>query len=422
MNQYFFILGKTPTLSLSEIITTFNAFQLNYSLTHFSPEAAIFSLESNIDQLPLMKILGGTVKFGVIMQESEYVKDQNEFDHIFQVKELIKFLPTEAGKIHIGISLYDVGTNKHYLDLFTTKLKALNISLKEGLTEEGLKVGFPQIKGRFLSSVSVAKNRLLTKGAEVVLLLTSNKVIIGKTLAVQEFQQFSFRDYGRPQRDKRAGIMPPKLARIMINLASVKKDQVILDPFCGSGTVLQEAILLDYQHLYGSDISNQAIENTETNLAWLFENFPRLNRDLYKITIKNIDVNQISKYLPQNTIEAIVTEPYLGPPLFRKPDEGFVRKIMTDLSKLYLSAFSEFARLLKNNGIVIIIFPAFEVNDQIYFLEIMEKIKSLGFKQKDFFPPELKNNFHLQLTKRETILFGSAEQFLRREIISFQKQ
>src|SRR5205823_3602162 len=100
--------------------------------------------------------------------------------------------------------------------------------------------------------------------------------------AVQPFEQFSARDFGRPGRDDLSGMLPPKLAIIMINLAANDTISVLLDPFCGSGTILSEALLLGYKNLIGSDISEKAVADTKTNLDWIANKF---RRDLPDIKI-----------------------------------------------------------------------------------------------------------------------------------------
>ena len=73
---------------------------------------------------------------------------------------------------------------------------------------------------------------------EFVAMPSNHGYYYGQTLAVQDFKEFSHRDFGRPARDDYSGMLPPKLAMIMLNLAQVDKKKSILDPFCGSGSTL----------------------------------------------------------------------------------------------------------------------------------------------------------------------------------------
>lgn len=420
--EYFFILGRTPVLSLAEILSVLSLKNLKTEITLVSAEVAVLSIEGEFDASSLINQLGGTVKVGKVIQSADIESEEKSFWDIFSSGNLLRhYLPEREGKMHIGISIYDGGAEKIYRDNLEKILKELNVTVKENLGNAGKKAGFVQIKERYLSSVSVAKNELLKKGAEIVLIASPGKISAGKTLAVQEFGSFSFRDFYRPMKDKRSGIMPPKLARMMINLSSANPEGRFLDPFCGSGTVLSEAAMLGIKNIIGTDISEKAVSDSQKNLDWLFANFRKLTRDNFKIEIYQNDIRTLSGKIPPHTVDTVVTEPYLGPPLFKKPDFNAVRNIFSQLQPLYLQAFEELAKILKPGGSLIIIFPAFEENGNFRFMEILSRIKSLGFEKQEFFPENVQRRFSINLTPRGTILYGGKDQFVYREILRFKK-
>ncbi|MBM3282915.1 hypothetical protein FJY90_01550 [Candidatus Gottesmanbacteria bacterium] len=422
MQQFFFILGRNPALSVAEIISVLNNQKIKYSLQNFSSEVIIIALDESPVVPALMKILGGTIKIGRIIDEVGLDESELEFNKVFSAENLTEnYLSKRNGKLHIGTSLYNCGGKSQYVAQLANQLKELNVSIKENLKKAGLKIGFVKVKDSFLSSVSVVKNQLISKGVEIVLILTDGKILVGKTEAVQEFASFSFRDYGRPEKDKRSGIIPPKLARIMINLAEVNKEAAVLDPFCGSGTILQEAIILGYKNIKGSDVSAKAVADTKRNIAWLYRNFPQLNKPSYNIEIFQMDIRSISLHLARYSTDAVITEPYLGPPLYKKPDFYTINHTLSGLTKLYLDAFGQFFQLLKPGGKIVVIFPIFETEGRIYFLQILDQIKELGFIQREFLDGKIPNNPLFQLSSRSTILYGHRQQFVTREILSFQK-
>lgn len=441
MKQYFFILGRNAPLSLAEITSVLSHLHINYLVKNLSQEVVILETEGVLESLDLMDTLGGTIKLGEVINKVNLDEDELQFENIFSAKNLLaNFLSKKEGKLHIGISIYSAGCPNQYISRLFTKLKYLNTLVKENLREKGLRAGFVKVKERSLSSVSVFKNQLIERGVEIVLILTNEKILVGKTLAVQEFEEFSFRDIYRPKKDKRSGIMPPKLARIMINLAEIEKKDVLLDPFCGSGTILQEGVVMGYKNIIGSDISGKAISDTRQNLNWLFRYLktPRLwrgggeNRELVdlscNIKLWEIDVRFLDKKIPVNSVDAIVTEPYLGPPLYKKPDTEGIKKTLLELEKLYQQAFSQFFKILKPGGKVVIIFPVFErpynlkkATQTFKFLDILDKIKKMGFSQKEFFHKDLQNKFSLSTNNRNSIIYGNTSQFVKREILIFQK-
>lgn len=418
---YFFILGRNPTLSVAELLAFFTHRHIPHQINKISKEVCLIKTEERLG-VNILQQLGGSVKFGSVLQEINLEEKASEFEHILSGDFLSEHLPTNpGGKMHLGISVYTAGAEKKDVAQLEKQLKYLNKTVKTNLQEKGIKVGFVQIKERYLSSVSVFKNELLTKGIELVLMLSKDTLIIGKTLAVQEFESFSFRDMGRPEKDKRSGILPPKLARIMINLARVGTQTTLYDPFCGSGTIVQEAIILGFKRITGSDISSKAVADTQKNIDWLYSRFRGFDRSLANIHIFQADVHTVSEKINHVSLDAIVTEPYLGPPLFKKPDEGTIKKILGNIALLYRNAFSQFAKILKKDGRVVIVFPCFELNGSVHFLEIEDKIKQCGFRIVPLIPEEIKNEIVTEYTARCSILYGGKEQFVKREIRSFEK-
>lgn len=421
MNAFFFILGRNPALSVAEIISVLNFLGLKYSFENISAEVLVLTVEGQLDPDQLMKRLGGTVKIGRITDEVGWNEDESYFQHIFSAPNLTdKYISAKEGKLHIGVSIYNTGSSPQYVAQLTKQLKSINLKIKENLKKAGFKPGYVQIKGRFIASVSVVKNRLLTQGFEMVLLTAEKKILVGKTSAVQDFESFSFRDYQRPRKDKRSGIMPPKLARMMINLTGLNNG-TILDPFCGSGTIIQEAVLLGYKKIIGTDICDKAISDTQYNLNWLFPYFREIDKNSLNLRIEVADVGKLRDVLPNGSVDTIVTEPYLGQPLYKSPDLKTAEKTYLELKKLYLSAFAEFHKVLRVNGTVVIIFPAFKIKEHMYFFPIIDEIKKLGFEDISLASRELLSNLKAGITARNSIIYGSEGQFVHREILKFSK-
>jgi tRNA G10 N-methylase Trm11 len=174
------------------------------------------------------------------------------------------------------------------------------------------------------------------------------------------------RDRLKPFADGKKGMLPPKIARIMINLATgknLKPDQVLLDPFCGSGNILMEAGMLNLK-LIGSDINIGQLEGTRKNLNWLgFKDFNLLN----------IDATQISKHL-DNQVDYMVTEPFMGKPNLR-PDR--IKYVTKGLHKLYLGSLKSWLNLLKPGGSVCMVMPVFNDGKKTYQLSKVIDDKSL---------------------------------------------
>ena len=250
-------------------------------------------------------------------------------------------------------------------------------------------------KEPILSSVIVKKNKVM----EFLVLPDA----LGLTGAVQEFEEYGKRDYNRPKIDAHSGLLPPKLAKMMINLSLADKNGLLLDPFCGSGTVLSEALALGYKNLIGSDVSPKASSDTTDNLDWLSSEY-QLTDAHYQIY--NLEVSRLSDKLKPASIDAIVSEPYLGPTLKGDAKENKIFKIITEVANIYLKAFQEFKTVLKPDGRVVIVLPLWRLNGREFNLKIENKIADLGFRRQD------KNN----------LIYKRPEQKIWRQIEIWQSQ
>ncbi|MFA4941171.1 MAG: DNA methyltransferase [Patescibacteria group bacterium] len=392
--KYFFILGNNPALSIAEISAVFSLGD-NSKVEFLGQEVFLLETENNFNPAELIKKLGGVIKIGAISNELN-------FDNQKIVTESEKLITIDyEGKIKFGVSFY--GHNKF-------NLKIVGMEIKKRLREKNISVRWVVSREKVLSSVVVEQNKLISQGAEIVLIQKDNHVLMGKTLAVQPFKELSFRDFGRPARDDFSGMLPPKLAQIMINLSGAKNDDTILDPFCGSGTILTEAMLMGCKNLIGFDISPKAIEDTKKNIEWIKNKF-NIQHSTFNIQIK--DATALSESLKPSSINAIVTEPYLGPQRGKKN----IGEIITELEKLYSNSLAEFKKILKPGGRIIMIWPVFHVSQATH--SIRPNIN--GFKIINPIPENLRQSKKISLTERNTIIYGREQQKVWREIIILEK-
>lgn len=406
-NLYFFILGRNPTLSIAEIISLFSISN-HLKIKKISKEVLILELKEKIDFWQLQERLGGTIKIGKIIAKVN--KNLEKIETNLFLKELPKI-----EKVYFGFSLYQLN-NKFKIENLRSKIKNLALKIKKELKKRKISSRWVESKERILSSVIVQKNKLLTHGKEFVFLVDENEIYLGESLTCQFFQKYEFYDFSRPKRKIEEGMIPLKLAKIMINLAKVSKSGLILDPFCGSGTILQEAILMGYKKIVGTDLNEEAVENAKKNIKWLLKNL-KLKSKL-QIKIEKCDVRNLSEKIQKNSVEAIITEPYLGP-IKIKNYKFKILSLINKLSNLYLTAFLEFKKILKKDGKVVIVFPIFKMNKNFYFLPILEKLKKSGWQVINPIPPELQKNPIIKLTSRQSIIYSRPDQKVLREIFIF---
>lgn len=394
--KYFFVLGTNTALSIAELGAVLDL--SNAKL--LAPDFLVADLDLEINPEALINRLGGTIKVGMIRSEVGINSNPDLVNAVIKLAAQKKEAVSD-GKFNFGYSAY--GQNNF-------NKKDLGIKVKNYFNEKKVSSRFVVSQEKTLSSVVITQNKLLTRGIEIILVNDSeNKlVLVGETLSTQPFKDLSRRDFGRPARDDLSGMLPPKIALIMINLAQLKKmSAVIVDPFCGSGTVISEALLLGYNNLFASDISIKAIEDTRINVSWLKELYSIKDFRL-KLLVKN--VTNLSKFIKSNYVDAVITEPYLG------PQRGLInfKIINKNLEDLYSTAIAEFHKVLRPGGRVVMIWPSFYGQRPI-------TPSYRGFQIVDMLPPNLADGQFVNKNARATIIYGRPGQKVFREIVVLEK-
>ena len=326
--NYLFVLGRDPELALLELESYFEARNIDYKILEYTGEIALIYLPK-MDFNKVITELGGTIKIAEVLSDSGNL---SEIEHSFN-------------KLNLNIS--------KKLNYFITNFNStLNDFVKEVLKELCKKQKIKLILkkparkfDRFLSPTEIIEKDLIKNGLDLVLYKNN----IGRTIAVFNPEAYKERDIGRPKTDflKTTSL---RLARILVNIAHAKENSIILDPFSGNGTILQEA-LLNGSNVIGVDIDKEAVDSSIENLNWL-KNKYHLKKNFQ---IYNENISNLSRIIKK--VDAIVTEPYMGPFLRKKPnrDQAFV--IIDKLRLLYTKLFEEAYKILDKNGRLVIIMP-----------------------------------------------------------------
>ncbi len=364
--NYWFILGREKELSAAEIAAVLHIKQKEFNLAKNEP-ILFCSSTNNISATELIKKLGGTIKIC-----EEVAANLNRPTLIKTIQDTLR---TTTGKIIFGLSVYG--------NLNTNELTSLGKEIKNNLKNDGFSVRFIPNREKTLSSATVDYNHLIGKGAEFIIYESSpQNFSLAKTIALQPYAEFSKRDFDRPGRDDKSGMLPPKLAMMMINLSEPDKNDTILDPFCGSGTIITEAIIMGYQNIIGSDISKKAITDTKTNIEWIKNN---LNISCPEIPLYDLDVKNLEENISPNSINKIIAEPFLGKPLNGQESYDEIFDQSKELKQLYIDAFKIFKKILKPNGVVVFIFPHYQKGKNLITTNQTTEVEKLGFSLMPFF-------------------------------------
>ena len=183
------------------------------------------------------------------------------------------------------------------------------------------------------------------------------------------------------------------------NLAG--KTKTIWDPFCGTGTILLEALLMQ-KNFIASDLSSEMVQATKKNLTWLNNLF----KNRFNQNIEQIFTHDAKKFI-NITVDAIITEGYLGQPLRSYPQFTDLKICDEHLSNLYKNFFKH-ARKNKIKTIVLCL-PVYKMKNNLGFMEkTLESILQSGY-----------NRQALSTNKRKSLLYSRDNQFVFREIFRF---
>ena len=344
--KYLAVLGRQPEISIAEL------------------EASNFCTDINR--------LGGTQKLAAKLEEKPL--------------DFLRKLPD--GKITLGVSDYSERASKKSATLEALKLKKI-------LVRHGRSVRVVENKDAVLSTATSLHNGLSGKNERKVELIKVNDEWY-KVIGVQDIDAYAKRDQARPARDAKVGMLPPKLAQILINLCGpLKPGSTILDPFCGTGVVLQEALLMGH-HAYGTDISERMIEYSEKNLKHFnFENY-------------KLEVSDATDHKWSENVDAVACEGYLGRPMSNIPPEIKLKTEKQECGRIILGFLQNLSTQIKSGVPVVVAAPAWLREDGSYSrLEILDEILKMGY--------------NVSNKTLEGLLYARVGQVVARDIIILRK-
>lgn len=402
MQQYLLVLGKTPHLSLLELASWAEARRIPLVFESVVGELAWVSGLSEQHAYALCEELGGVVKVGRAI---------NEFtDQAKLTEQLAKCISDEVSEdaVTFGLS-WHVSTASA---MKQKEAEKIGLTVKSHLKENKRRVRFVQAKELILSSVQVDKNALTgPKGIEILLVQTTTGWLAARTIVVQPFEDWSNRDYGRPRRDAVSGMLPPKLARMMINMLGLPPKGVLLDPFCGSGTITTEAAVLGWPDQIATDHSARAIRDTERNVKWLKEQYK------VEVTLKTgeVAISELSSVVKSNSVNAVVTEGYLGPALRKPARAKDIEKYQAELVPVYRTLLRELTRVLVDGGRAVVVMPR--------WVDVQGTEHSL-LRLRSVLPPGLKTRHPLSDTmSSDTVpVYHRTGQYVMREIVLLERK
>jgi len=235
-------------------------------------------------------------------------------------------------------------------DLEGDDYDALVRALLDGVRASGLKkVRLLRPKGNELLAEEVISREAL----DVVAFPYHDGFGLGPTTWVPDSASMRRRGFGRPTPHPEISLSP-RLARVLLNLASLRGGQTILDPFCGSGTILAEAYLKSLRCI-GFDSSERRVQDARQNIRWAGGGVDNGGYD-----IRKGDARAISRTLRGMKVDAVVTEPVLLPRLNARPKTATATELVKQAAELYSGALTSMADSIRPGGRIVIVVPVIQ--------------------------------------------------------------
>lgn len=379
--QSLLILGRQPSLGIAELESLYGADKIRTA----GDTAAVVDVDPC---LLAFDRLGGSVKFCKILT----TLDTTNWGQIEKFLLQVSAGQSEAmpeGKMLLGLSLYGFSEP-------IRRIEATGLALKKVIRKTGRPVRLVPNKAADLNSAQVLHNKLTSpNGWELIFVKDGDKTIVAQTVKIQDIEAYTRRDRERPKRDSRVGMLPPKLAQIIINLAAglvpesalssiceIPADQpiprpilnqTVLDPFCGTGVLLQESLLMGYS-AYGTDLEPRMIDYSQVNLEWL-------NRgDDFRL-----EQGDATTHTWSGAVNLVAAETYLGRPFTSLPDNETLNQTVMDCNLILKKFLRNIDSQLAAGTRLCLAVPAWQIRPgQFKHLPLIDSLDELGYNRVSF--------------------------------------
>jgi len=323
-----FVVRKNPELSVNEITSYLKARSIEYYLKAYSKEYLIFNI-ATLDPKKMSDQIGETLKIGRILGEVETdclkkafgpQKKRMNMEIIEEILESSLELPQEV--VHhaseanlIGVSVYPRNVDDIKFIDFNELGEVVGEVVANKLKEDaGLKrkpnivtaKNFKYKESADIRPTEARKEKFHNQNLELLIGLENSFSYIAATLGICDQDAFNKRGIYRPERPEGWIYgMAPNYAKALVNLSEVKQGDVLLDPFCGIGTILQEAVLNGIK-IFGVDINKECVDASRQNLKYISKEYGLGWNNMDKRIIVG-DARKLSEYFTEDSFDLFRT-------------------------------------------------------------------------------------------------------------------
>jgi tRNA (guanine10-N2)-dimethyltransferase len=285
-----------------------------------------FELSGESKSIPRAEVIA--IFSGVVVREIERVL-------IMDVKTYDPQLANRLAMTRAVVEVKNVCAQKLasiYKAAQSIELPPVSVAVRARRIGRGLRsVDVEAVIGKALAErgfeINLAHPQLLVRA-----LLSEDVCIIGRTLSLIDRAQFEarrprFRPYFYP------GVILPRIARAAINLSGINANELLFDPFCGTGGLLLEAGLVGAT-VVGSDVDSRMVFGTKMNLDYYDVGGVLLIQDAQRLALRDECMDAVATDLPYGRSVSIQAQ---------------------SLNQLTVKALDEIRRVLKRDGRAVLI-------------------------------------------------------------------
>ena len=446
MVEYMFILGSNWLLSIAELLVYVRNKGYEAVVSDHSRHAVVLDFKEKLSLEEVMDMqgsLGGCYKIGRVIQTYNIIiptnaypthgkPDQEALDIIKGVPWFSSLWQNPRGrKIKFGVSTYPIFDGKAPIQ-YRRFTRGLDDILKKLLLQKGARsadyFAYDEPDQRRAKRINlalwpktIAQNGLLSPpNAEILAVFTKKNLYLARTMVIYDSVLQQYRDESRPYISKEVSTSP-KVCRTLLNLAGARSGDTVLDPFCGTGTLLMEAAMLGMKCI-GIDIDGDQVQGTKSNLRWFGRDIgERVDFDVMRGDARNV-TNLVTKQ-----VDAVAFEPSLGPVSRKRPTEKEAKETIRELTDLYREALTQIAQVLRPDGRVAMTIPVIISKSGPVSMDIREMIEGTGLGVYKMLPADMikslsNDDERLYITPERPVLpERKMGQIVQRQLIVLEK-
>jgi tRNA G10 N-methylase Trm11 len=384
-----FLLGRNQELSINEIIIKFYSAGISFNFDLQLGEIYIFQTEANdVRVIEIAKELGGIKR----MYSCKAAKSLYEFD------SMLEATVQNGGTF----ALSRLGIDENDINQIETLIKSISIANENIFTFQNSS----KILRRGIVDSKYSK-RLKLGNEGLMIQIQRGLFLIGNTQLLNDSSEYKQIDENRENRLFSHGTSP-KMSKIMINLLGIKAGERILDPFCGTGTVLLQAAKMGYKAT-GIELDEEVYRVCLDNM------------EQYDLTSDVVNVVLGSSETSEFSADGVVFEPYMGPFLKKIPTRREALNIISELNGLYLKVFKNLSKQITNQSRVVCILPGIpDLNGETHWTD--EKVfLDAGFKKSETTAELSSTNENVLLVQNPILYESAGKNILKRKVYILYK-